>query len=530
MHGLSFLIQERRPEPHPLPYRGSLSLSSERAISRPAARAPELPHPLARWRPREGLLVICLLLVATYAMHYAYISTQREVTLSVDGYPLSFRTHQTSVDAFLEEIGVEVNEADIVLPGFHTDLDDQVVIERAKPVILEVDGQTLERYTHSKTVGDFLLETGVALRPHDRITMEEVEVDLETPLSSRPISVPRGVGKGKTMPFSPNPLSTRRIVIHRSVPLQLFDDGVLTTFSTTAPTVGEALKEHGVLIYLGDRVKPGLGTLVSTGVRVYIKRAKPLTILVDGRRIVTRTQTERVKEALEQEGVTLGVRDYTIPDRLTPLTDNMTVQVIRVKEEFVIEEESIPFETVRRPDPELEIDHQRLAQQGEEGLRRRLIRIHYENGQEKERVITNEWVAKEPTTKVIAYGGEIVVRELEAPEGPVRYWRKIRMLATSYTAATAGKSRDNPRYGLTYLGWKATRGVIAVDPRVINLGTKMYVPGYGFGTAADTGGAIKGRHIDLAYDEGNLVHWFKWVDVYLLEPVPPPAEIRWILP
>ncbi|MCJ7668396.1 MAG: ubiquitin-like domain-containing protein, partial [Anaerolineae bacterium] len=375
-------------------------MSSERVISKPEARVPGLPYPLARWRPRVGLVVICLLLVATYFMHNAYLSTQREVTLFVDGYPLSFRTHQTSLDAFLEEIGVEVNEADIVLPGLHTDLDDQLIIERAKPVILEVDGETLERYTHSKTVGDFLLETGVALGPHDRITMEGVEVALETPLSSRPMSVPRGVGKGKTMPLSANPRSTRRMVIHRSLPLQIFDDGVLTTFSTLAPTVGQALKEEGVLLYLRDRVKPGLSAPLSTGMRVYIDRAKPLTLLVDGRRIATRTQMERVEEALEQEGITLGVRDYTIPDEQTPVSDNMTVQVIRVREEFAIKEESIPFETVWSPDPELEIDHRRLAQGGEEGLRRWLIRICYENGQEKERVVINEWVAKEPTTEV----------------------------------------------------------------------------------------------------------------------------------
>lgn len=505
-------------------------MSSERVISKPAARVLELSYPLARWQPRVGLVVICLLLVSTCVMYQAYISTQREVTLFVDGYPLSFRTHQTSVDAFLEEIGIEADEADIVLPGLHTDLDDQVIIERAKPVTLEVDGQALERYTHSRTVGDFLLETGVALGPHDQITMDGVEVDVEAHLSSRSTSVPRGLGKSKGMPPSVNPLPTQGIVIHRSLPLQLFDDGVLTTLSTIAPTVGQALKEHDVLVYLGDRVKPGLGAPVSTGMRVYIERAKPLTILVDGQRMVARTQAERVKEALAQEGVTLGVRDYTIPDRLTPLTDNMTVQVIRVEEEFAIEEEPIPFETVWRADPELEIDHRRLAQQGEEGLRRRLIRIRYENGQEKERVMTSEWVAKEPTTEVIAYGTKIVFRKLETPQGPVRYWRKIRVLATSYTAATSGKSRDHPRYGITYLGWKATKGVIAVDPRVINLGTKMYVPGYGAGTAADTGGAIKGRHIDLAYDEDNLILWFKWVDVYLLEPVPPPEEIRWILP
>lgn len=448
----------------------------------------------------------------------------------MDGYPRTFRTHQTSVDAFLEEIGVEVNGADIVLPGLHAALDDRITIERAKPVILEVDGEVIERYAHSQTVGDFLLEAGVALRPHDQITMEGVEVELDAPLSLRPLSVRRGVGKGMAMPLSLTPLSTRRIVIHRSVPIQLFDDGVLATLSTTAPTVGQALEEHGVLIYLGDRVRPDLAAPISTGLQVYIERAKPLTILVDGQRIVTRTQVERVKEALKQEGVTLRGKDYTIPHRLTSLTDNMVVQVVRVKEEFLIEEESIPFETVWRADPELEIDQRRLAQQGEEGLKKRLIRIRYENGREKERVMTRAWIAKGPTTEVIAYGTKIVVREMETPDGLVRYWRKIRVLATSYTAATSGKSRDHPHYGLTYLGWKATKGVIAVDPRVINLRTRLYVPGYGVGIAADTGGAIKGRHIDLAYDEDSLVSWFKWVDVYLLEPVPPSEAIRWILP
>ncbi len=58
----------------------------------------------------------------------------------------------------------------------------------------------------------------------------------------------------------------------------------------------------------------------------------------------------------------------------------------------------------------------------------------------------------------------------------------------------------------------------------------MYVPGYGFGTAADTGGAIKGRIIDLAYDEDKLVRWWWWTDAYLLGPVPQPEKIRWILP
>jgi 3D (Asp-Asp-Asp) domain-containing protein len=130
----------------------------------------------------------------------------------------------------------------------------------------------------------------------------------------------------------------------------------------------------------------------------------------------------------------------------------------------------------------------------------------------------------------MSYGTRIVVRQLETPEGPISYWRKVRMLATSYNAPTAGKPLDHPQYGITRLGWRARKGIVAVDPRVVALGTKVYVPGYGVGTAADTGSAILGRHIDLCYDDDNLVLWKRWVDVYLLEPVAPSEEMNWVLP
>ena len=73
-------------------------------------------------------------------------------------------------------------------------------------------------------------------------------------------------------------------------------------------------------------------------------------------------------------------------------------------------------------------------------------------------------------------------------------------------------------------------GVVAVDLRVIPLRSRLYVPGYGVGDALDTGSAIRARRIDLGYDDGNLVLWNKWVDVYLLWPPPPAGEITWVIP
>ena len=85
-------------------------------------------------------------------------------------------------------------------------------------------------------------------------------------------------------------------------------------------------------------------------------------------------------------------------------------------------------------------------------------------------------------------------------------------------------------FGITKLGWRVFKGVIAVDPRVIVMESEMYVPGYGLGIAGDTGGKIKGLHIDLYYPVDEMQLWYKWQDIYLLDPPPPSHQIRWILP
>jgi 3D (Asp-Asp-Asp) domain-containing protein len=106
----------------------------------------------------------------------------------------------------------------------------------------------------------------------------------------------------------------------------------------------------------------------------------------------------------------------------------------------------------------------------------------------------------------------------------------VRLLATAYTAATSGKTRDHPEYGKTRLGLDAGRGIVATDPRVIGLRTNLFVPGYGLAFAGDTGGRIKGKRIDLGYAEDSLEDWYRWVDVYLLTPAPPKSLININLP
>ena len=89
---------------------------------------------------------------------------------------------------------------------------------------------------------------------------------------------------------------------------------------------------------------------------------------------------------------------------------------------------------------------------------------------------------------------------------------------------SCGKNPGDRGYGITASGMKAARGIVAVDPRVIPLGTKLYIESldgsadYGYAIAGDTGGAIKGNRVDLFMDtKAEALQWGRRsVKVYIL--------------
>lgn len=93
------------------------------------------------------------------------------------------------------------------------------------------------------------------------------------------------------------------------------------------------------------------------------------------------------------------------------------------------------------------------------------------------------------------------------------YSRVVRVEATAYSSAQADLS------AYTATGTLCRYGVIATDPSFIPLGTRVYIPGYGYAVAEDTGGAIVGNRIDVAFDTLGECYEFgrQWVDLYILE-------------
>ncbi len=300
------------------------------------------------------------------------------------------------------------------------------------------------------------------------------------------------------------------------------------TLQTEATTVEDLLAEAEILLNEQDRVEPPPEKTLMEGMQVHIRRAIPLTIQVDGQSFAIFSSASKTAEVLANAGIAVGELDRTIPGPEEALTAGDIITIVRVREKILVEDEEVPFQTLYQPSEELDLDTKAIISNGVPGIKRRTTRVRYEDGVEVGREVEGEWMEQEPVNEVIGYGTRITTNMIDTPEGPREYWRVVHMRVTAYTAASSGKPPDHPSYGITASGLPAGTGIVAVDPNVIPFRSEVYVPGYGVGFAGDTGGGVKGRWIDLGYDEDELQTWNGYVDVYYLTPVP--EEINYLLP
>jgi uncharacterized protein YabE (DUF348 family) len=456
-----------------------------------------------------------------------YGQTLNTVTIDVNGVSLVHHTRRSAPADVFRELGIVLGPRDAVALPSDVDLlaGAPIRLKIARPVRVYHDGTATEVYVHDGDLASALNEARVVLGPADELwsPMGRLAAADDLPEAARRqgMSLAAWIEQIRVPQY---------LAVRRAVTFTVTDDGIPSPLTTTADTVGQALQRASISIYEGDRVVPELGSHVVPGLSVEIERATLVTVDADGRIKALRTRAGSVGELLAEAGIELEGDDRVSPEEGATISVGMHVSVVRVYDEFYVEEVPIPYETLWEANPELELDQKRTASWGREGAMRQQVRVHYENGAEVTRVEEEAWVAREPEDRILEYGTAIFVRQLETPSGTVEYWRKIRMLATSYNAATAGKPVSSPTFGITRLGEPARKGVIAVDPDVISLRQPMYVPGYGVGFAGDTGSAIQNRRVDLCFDDDNLEMWYRWVDVYLLTPVPSTDRITWAIP
>jgi uncharacterized protein YabE (DUF348 family) len=443
-----------------------------------------------------GVVVIGILLVVVAALVASLIRVT-PVTVVLDGEAFQRDTRAATVADLLADLDLHLDPRDFVSLPLNTPIEDGLVlhINRARVVSLTVDGQTRQLWTPLTNPAEILENAAVQVGEQDVIHLDGTAADLED-LDHWPVPI-------------------TRLSVRHAVTLRVDDNGEERLIQTTGETVGDALFEAGIPIYLADEVSVELNTPVSPNLEVAIRRAKSISITADNVTIQTRTQGETIADALADAGIALMGLDYTIPGEDEPLEDHADVRVVRVKEEVITETQSIDFETVRQANDNLEIDQSSVVQEGQPGIQQIITRIRYEDGVEVSRTTGEATVLRPPVNRVVIYGTNVVVRTVDTPEGPRPYWRVLRLYATSYHPEALGGDST------TATGRTLQHGIVAADTSVLPFGTEVYVPGYGFGVVQDTAPPRRnGMWIDLGYSDADYRHWSRYVDVYVLGEAP----------
>lgn len=214
-----------------------------------------------------------------------------------------------------------------------------------------------------------------------------------------------------------------------------------------------------------------------------------VTILVDGERVAVPYTSGTVTDALNAAGITLNEKDECAPAPDTVLAPGTQITIQRVVESTVVQTEPIRAQTRVQSTRGLRPGFTMIRQDPEDGLKELTWRVTLRDGKVTERELLGVRVLKPVQDKIIVVGGGA---KLPSRGGYFSGSRTLTMKASGYPAMVTGTGR-------TYLGWKARKGIVAVDPRVIPLGTRLHIEGYGEAIAGDIGSAIKGNRIDLCF-------------------------------
>lgn len=284
-------------------------------------------------------------------------------------------------------------------------------------------------------------------------------------------------------------------------------DGRDIQMKTQASTVAALLEQAEIVVDDDDVVTPSLDSVIDSGATIVVRHSVPVVLDLSGSTVPIDVVGDTVADALIAAGADPASNPGVTPSAATPLRPGMTIHVPDVFVRVAQEEVTVAPPVVYRKDPSLPEGRREVVRTGVSGRAMKVYRMLVTNGTQGSPVLTAERTVQSPKARVIAVGTASRSRNAAIASGkagarPPAGGKKLRVETTAYSAAQKGLSDR------TATGAKAVRGVIAVDPRVIPLGTKVFVPGYGYAVAADTGGDIKGNRIDLCFQ--TVAECFKW--------------------
>lgn len=233
---------------------------------------------------------------------------------------------------------------------------------------------------------------------------------------------------------------------------------------------------------------------------ISVKRAVSVEVAVGDKKINIDTAEDTIEDMLEVEKDELknqGIEFNEDMDEISPSLDttiepNLKINLVKVEVKKEVETQEIDYDVVVEEDSNIDSGLEEIKQDGITGEKEVVYEVVYKNGEEVSKSVKSTKVIKEPTNKIVAQGTR---KTVASRNGQLLNYKSV--IYCQSTAYTGG--------GITATGSVPVRdpngiSTIAVDPRVIPLGSLVYVEGYGQAIASDTGGAINGNIVDVYVD------------------------------
>ena len=291
------------------------------------------------------------------------------------------------------------------------------------------------------------------------------------------------------------------VSMRRTVDINI--DGKVQTVVTYKRTVEDVLASEGIKLKAHDKVQPSLQAQISENEKINVKIAVPIKVVVAGQEHELYTTEKTVEDALVNEKEQLkkaGIEynqklDEVTPSEETQIKDGLEINLVKVDINYVTEQQDIQYQSSTDIDYDKDVAYSEVVQQGVNGKKEVVYKVKKCDGKEVAKEVSSEKIISQPQDEKIVKGGShfMVSRSGEG----IKVQKTYTVRATAYTGGTktaTGRTPVRDENGIS---------TIAVDPRVIPLGSLVYVEGYGKAIAADTGSAIKGNIIDLYYNTAS---------------------------
>ena len=327
---------------------------------------------------------------------------------------------------------------------------------------------------------------------------------MEVNLSSLRLSSP--IGKALVVAISALLILIISGFILTNKEVTLAVDSKTSRLVTRAGTVAELLAERQVKVSSHDRIKPSLNAPLAPDAKVTVIHAVPVVVDINGKSRKVWSVAKTVGQTVEHLGIDTSADIKLEPAAKTRVASGMTIRLQLLNRWIEKVQAEVGYETKREDDPSLTKGRTRVAVKGRPGIKETIIEHVMAGGREVEKIVRGESVLATATGEVVKVGTRVPRAAVASVPGPglnvSRGGRSLTMTATAYAANTGGAGSR------TATGTGVYKGIVAVDPRVIPLGTKLYIDGYGPAVAADTGGAIKGNRIDLGFS--SAAECYQW--------------------